>query len=952
MIKFKFLKDEPISNSDKGFFDFYHKTVVPALKEIIQNPTCVHTIGLFGKWGTGKSTVIRNLQESGIEDTIIVEFDCWKYEQDSFRRQLLLTLADTLEVSAEFKKELQNDFYYSLKKEISEELNVSWRRALKVFLLSLPILIILGICYWILFDSIKDHLETYAAITVGSYATLFVLMESLIKDDFKNIISVSPVYGLHNRLDLPEQFEEKFKEIILHSTKAFKQLLIIVDNLDRVDHDNVRNILTTLKTFLEIKAEGKETKRVTFLVPCDNTAIIKILENSYKGHEVDAKRTAEEYLRKVFNVTIWMPDFIDLDLQDYTKSLLLQTECEEILNKETIDDVTLVINAAFRSNPREIKQFINNFLSYLQLASHTNVYDSKIKNNVPYATKLLIIRQLFPIAYNQLVIKWNKTAEVSSNENGYNEFMTATLSIDTENVQPFIHFKKPKTYAELPDSENFGSTLLKGDMGTAHKMLISYVKNKQFNKVLDYTSGLLSEYSNEINAFPTALNTILEIIDLLGKKITLTQVYLKKIIFLITNNGWINRNSLNHTLIFKQVLQNSNSTNIISKPLRGKYISTFYDSDYKDALNVKSSPILPIIKANLGTFTEDEVKEIKIGIEQNFIYDGLIIFDNHELQSKLVSESKILQLGNDFSKEKLNATGDIFLMFEEYIRSLSIKDQLGVGLLAQVQQILSATYQTQGVKDENMITAKNAAKVVKVFKDVFPKLGVNLQQEFANSINHLITNVGLIWNDKAELIRIEEILRPFTIPSDLQGQFRNNVHTFLIQSDYSGIQNFFETMNQSDIQSIFLEYEATFQEIMRRNDSNASSLILFVYSFLDEQKQFDLISYLVQNTTNLGIDVLNALDTLPRREDLLRIILSKTQELSQNDRLGIYMFTNKTVTSKDPQDVIDKVKANLNNAFGYDSLIGYIPGWIKNAKFLSRSEKSQLNSQLPSSEPT
>lgn len=43
-IEFKFLKNAPIGKEAKGFFDFYHKSVAPALRTIIESDTCVHTI--------------------------------------------------------------------------------------------------------------------------------------------------------------------------------------------------------------------------------------------------------------------------------------------------------------------------------------------------------------------------------------------------------------------------------------------------------------------------------------------------------------------------------------------------------------------------------------------------------------------------------------------------------------------------------------------------------------------------------------------------------------------------------------------------------------------------------------------------------------------------------------------------------------------------------------------
>ena len=45
-LKFKFLKDIPLGNKEE-VVEFYHSKVAPALQEILENETCVHTIGLL-----------------------------------------------------------------------------------------------------------------------------------------------------------------------------------------------------------------------------------------------------------------------------------------------------------------------------------------------------------------------------------------------------------------------------------------------------------------------------------------------------------------------------------------------------------------------------------------------------------------------------------------------------------------------------------------------------------------------------------------------------------------------------------------------------------------------------------------------------------------------------------------------------------------------------------------
>ncbi|MFM2424282.1 MAG: hypothetical protein RLZZ70_673, partial [Candidatus Parcubacteria bacterium] len=92
--KFNFIKDEPILVGSPGYFDFYHKSFSPALKDMVLSESCPHTIGLFSKWGTGKSSIIDQLKQDlkDQKDTHVLVFDAWKYQEDSLRRTFLIYL--------------------------------------------------------------------------------------------------------------------------------------------------------------------------------------------------------------------------------------------------------------------------------------------------------------------------------------------------------------------------------------------------------------------------------------------------------------------------------------------------------------------------------------------------------------------------------------------------------------------------------------------------------------------------------------------------------------------------------------------------------------------------------------------------------------------------------------------------------------------------------------------
>lgn len=79
----------------------YVTQLVDTIQNIPNKQSC--TIGLYGGWGSGKSTIIETAKQQLESDLRkkykVVVYDAWKYSGDSFRRTFLLHMQSALKLN-------------------------------------------------------------------------------------------------------------------------------------------------------------------------------------------------------------------------------------------------------------------------------------------------------------------------------------------------------------------------------------------------------------------------------------------------------------------------------------------------------------------------------------------------------------------------------------------------------------------------------------------------------------------------------------------------------------------------------------------------------------------------------------------------------------------------------------------------------------------------------------
>jgi len=569
--KIKFLSDLPLAADEKQEVRFGHIGIASSLRQIILKCPTPFTIGLFGKWGSGKTTIINMLNEKLKDSKIpMVNFDVWKHEADSLRGTFL----------KEIVKQLKDKKHLSQKFKLNERLNVPVSRTFqgqfefdKSKLLSLVFfLCVLAFFGILIYDLWPKYLGSYLSIIMsGSLVAGFILWM------LQQALTSETITKTLDRFRDPHEFEGEFENVIKKIPSD--KLLVVIDNLDRTSHEKAVEILSTIKTFLE-------QKKCIFLIACDDEAIKKHLESVYIKAQENTNETpfdSNEFLRKFFNASLQIPDFIDTELQTYTEDLLRQTTIPQFDSA----DVAYVITNAFRDNPRQIKQFINTLLAHFLLAEEREnssrplvVPKGIITENVAFLAKFLIVRQQFSPEYQQIQESYLIPDEVESKNKKFKDFLRATRLITVSNIRPFIYLKQSKEELSIPGVTEIELALVDNNVESLkEKIELLKANPEQIRNLGRCINSLIDRNKNiRIALFNIVTSSL---IALKHHNLEFDQHYYDKVADLLNDDNILGAElqRFGPSLIFNEVLRRCNKSdrggiieryiNIFSKPQEG-----------------------------------------------------------------------------------------------------------------------------------------------------------------------------------------------------------------------------------------------------------------------------------------------------------------------------------------------------------------------------------------------
>ncbi len=712
--------------------------------------------------------------------------------------------------------------------------------------------------------------------------------------------------------------------IISNKKENIEKIVIVIDNIDRCHKDLAFELLLTIKNFLE-------QKNVIFIIPIDESEIKKHIEKC--GNDPN------EFIRKLFNTTIYIKRISEGDLFDFAKTL----------NKEYKlgfpVEVISIISQEFSKNPRKIIQFLNVLQTELLLANFQEgrkiIPNKSITDNLAFFTKLLIIREEWPDIYNNLketpiLIKdlhqiqqisdiklkdeqirfFRRTEHIKPNHTNYELFFNTKDSFrdipditnklvesnDFESIEQQIENKEltGSKLIEFIDTK-FEKAIRRGEFKTTivnilnllFQLSLDSILKEDINNLLYGKGKFLGNFKNFINS-----SNIQKIILDLDSKLLLN--------FIKNNNSLTSH--LKPTVI--ETINNENK----SKQLLIQYIRTFQESpkDYKQI----SPKFISLIKEDF-----------------NFINEIEDILSNHEVVKNLINSNLTDQFINEIS---VNVDDD------ENIYKVKI-----ISILTKSNGLSNKQYENYLIKVLSFIKNINDLKTLPFWlKELSILLKFTNDDEITTNIHNTLqakhdyfwSTYNLAWNNsiyqESLLIltnSIKELYYVTNISSQSDQQItwlnnffsRNESHKIIqyINTLYKDIINHFEVYNWPFSQKVIERFTQVSDWDTKIEIASTINLMLSITT-KDNGLNQNQISKIFRNYINLingenKETIIQWLSTILKNPVLIESFKTEVNKLSSDVKLDIIGVLNKLGAS----EIIEVIINETLDEADYDELV-------------------------------
>ena len=671
---------------------------------------------------------------------------------------------------------------------------------------------------------------------------------------------------------------------------------MVFDNLDRVTHEKAVEILATIKTFLE--TENVKDKGVVFLIPCDDRAIKEHLRNVYKLSDGDREAfSEEEFLRKFFNTTLRIPDFYPTELESYAMNLLNQTNIPEL--KES--SVAWLVTKAYRQNPRQIKQFINQLIGMYILAKKriesSSLPSDFLSGNIAKLAKFLVLYSKFPKQMEQLRQEriWSLEQVVnqkSGDENftELNKFLKETEQISIDNLNIFLTLRRSEFEVELPGYDEFAIALQDNRVDAA----ISYMKAiPEFSKKKASLSQAVKKLLDETSLPDTKIsiiNSCLAALQSINER-------LENMVYVEMANELSNLKQLWHVIepkvIFDQLLKHFSD---YRDDFAQTYVSLLEQEKDKAIPPKFVEALFTEIIQNQAWFTQYISKLSNIITEKYYDQPQIIqlLLQNDQTQ-KTFEVWKILQKTISTLSPADLETGKLF---NEKINLIlqTVPDVLTKELINLTMKRLYEIFTNENTKpfdhsriEINKRLLKSVALLLKKHLSSFSERSEQVSTLLCQVI---LTGMNRIGDWGQRNIYIEPLIFFSVIRNSCSGQAITTVREFISNAPFKDLIAAFEDRDEKEWNTLLSD--SNYGEHFKQRALREQQIFDHLYTYLSEPQKKDWILALLDVDPMRGIQKIESLDfKIPDEEDVLRKLLAISEKVDINNRFKVYEICDK-----------------------------------------------------------
>ncbi|HET90350.1 MAG TPA: hypothetical protein ENN99_06380 [Chloroflexi bacterium] len=379
--------DQPIPNATHDQLDFAHYADV--LTDVALTADTPITIGIFGPWGSGKTSLMRLVAEQLLHRRTpehrwarVVWFNAWQYERDqgTLWRALLLRVLEGLETEQMSTEDAQQiadwrtRLYTDVQRTETGSIQIDWPKlgkgALQLGLSLIPT---------------PSTLLELGRLLQGEMGTLENIAAAFEREQ-------TEVY--RRQLMLLEEFQGGFAHLTREYVWSRNGLLVVfIDDLDRCLPNRAVEVLEAIKLFLDVSG-------CVFFIAVDRDIIERVVRTQYVGymsgddHPADnAQLTGQSYLEKIVQLPFHLPPLEDDQIAHFIDQHdpAFPPGCRDILASGLVP------------NPRVVKRTLNIFRLLLKLAER-RIAAGRMEPIIPeLLAKMVVIQARYRELYHDLL---------------------------------------------------------------------------------------------------------------------------------------------------------------------------------------------------------------------------------------------------------------------------------------------------------------------------------------------------------------------------------------------------------------------------------------------------------------------------------------------------------------------------------------------------------------------